>query len=185
MPAGNEIAKLDFGSSVNRVAFSNNDQYLLAIGHGNPKIYKVSDWSLVQSLKTDQFVNFASGVFSPDGQYVVGVGSTKEARVNVFLWDFKSGKLLKQFNHKGKKIESVAWHPNGIYIVQVGHDPHVYVYRLADILQYANDAIPVAHKVWAGDYAEFIDFNADGSFVVSAHQNGLINSGHGWAKSLM
>lgn len=174
MPEGNEIKKLDFGSTVNRVSFSNDDQYLLAIGHGDPKIYKVSDWSLAQTLKTEQFVNFASGVFSPDGQYVVGVGSTKEARGNIFIWDLKSGKLMKQFNHTGKKIESVAWHPNGKYIVQVGHDPLIYVYRLADILAYANDAIPVASKTWAGDHAEFIDFNKDGSFVVSAHQNGLI-----------
>lgn len=174
MPTASEVKKLDFGNTVNRVSFSQDDQYLLAIGHGNPKIYAVSDWSLAQTLKTEQFVNFASGVISPDGQYVVAVGSTKEARGNIFLWDLKSGKLLKQFNHTGKKIESVAWHPSGKYLVQVGHDPYVHIYRLADILEFSNDAIPVAHKAWAGDHAEFIDFNADGSFVVSAHQNGLI-----------
>jgi hypothetical protein len=45
---------------------------------------------------------------------------------------------------------------------------------LNDILNFGNDAIPVAHKVWASDHAEYIDFNKDGSFLVSAHQNGLI-----------
>ena len=64
--------------------------------------------------------------------------------------------------------------PGGQYIAHAGHDPYIYVYRLADILAHANDAIPVAHKVWAGDHAEYIDFNADGSFLSSAHQNGLI-----------
>ncbi len=46
--------------------------------------------------------------------------------------------------------------------------------RVADILKFSNDAIPVAHQSWAGDHAEYIDFNMDGSFLVSAHQNGLI-----------
>ena len=74
------------------------------------------------------------------------------------------------FNHTGKKIESVAWHPNGQYIAHAGHDPYIYVYRIADILAFNDDAIPVAHKTWAGDHAEYIDFNADGSFLCSAHQ---------------
>ncbi len=174
MPAGNEMKTLEFGSTVNRVYFSTDDQYLLAVGHGAVKVYKVADWSLVQSLQTDQYVNFASGVFSPDGQYVVGVGSTKDVRGNIFVWEWKSGKLLKHFNHTGKKIESVAWHPNGKYIAHVGHDPYIHIYRVADIFRYGNDAIPVAHKAWAGDHAEYIDFNADGIFLVSAHQNGLI-----------
>jgi WD40 repeat protein len=174
MPAGNEIKVLNFGSTVNRVYFSNDDQFLLVIGHGGPKIYKVSDWSLVQTLKTNEFVNFASGVFSPDAQYVIGVGSTKDVRGNIFVWEWKTGKLLKHFNHTGKKIETVAWHPNGKYIAHAGHTPYIYIYRVADILRYTNDNIPVAHKAWAGDHAEFVDFNADGSFLVSAHQNGLI-----------
>lgn len=174
MPEAKEITKINYGGTINRVYFSNDDQYLLAIGHGDPKVYRVSDWSLVQTLKTDQYVNFASGVISPDNQYVIGVGSTGEARGNVFIWDIKSAKLLKRFNHTGKKIETVAWHPNGKYIVHAGHDPYLYVYRVADILQFGNDAIPVAHQVWAGDHSEYVDLNADGSFLVSAHQNGLI-----------
>jgi hypothetical protein len=32
----------------------------------------------------------------------------------------------------------------------------------------------MAHRVWASDHAEYLDFNADGSFLSSAHQNGLI-----------
>lgn len=173
MPEAKEIKTLDYGSTVNRVYFSNDDQYLLAIGHGSAKVYKVADWSLVQTLKTEQYVNFSSGVFSPDGQYVVGVGRNQVGG-NIYVWEWRSGKLLKHFNHTGKKIESVAWHPNGEYIAHVGHDPYIYVYRVADILEFGNDAIPIAHRVWAGDHAEFLDFNADGSFLVSAHQNGLI-----------
>jgi WD40 repeat protein len=81
---------------------------------------------------------------------------------------------VRSFNHTGKKIESIAWHPNGQYIVHAGHDPYIYIYRLKDILEYSHDEIPVTHRSWASDHAEYIDFNIDGSYLSSAHQNGLI-----------
>lgn len=171
---GKEIKAIDFGNTVNELFFTEDDQYLLAVGHGAVKIYNVADWSLAQTLKLEYHVIFTSGVFSPDGKYVLAVGQGGNARGNAYLWEWESGTLLKMFNHTGKKIESVSWHPNGQYIAHAGHDPYIYVYRVADILEYENDSIPVAHKVWAGDNAEYIDFNADGSFLSSAHQNGLI-----------
>jgi WD40 repeat protein len=174
MTTEQEIKKLDFGNTINELFFTENDEYLLAVGHGAIKVYKTSDWSLVQTLKPDYEVIFTSGVFSPDGKYVFAVGQGGTSRGNCYLWEWKSGKLVKMFNQLGKKIESVSWHPNGNYIAYAGHDPYIYVYRVADILKYANDAIPVAHKCWAGDHAEYLDFNADGSFFSSAHQNGLI-----------
>ena len=174
MPAGKETNTIDFGNTVNELFFSQDDQYLLAVGHGAVKVYKTADWSLQQTLKPDYFTIFTSGGFSPDARHVIAVGQGGTSRGNTYLWEWQSGELLKMFNHTGKKIESIAWHPNGQYIAHAGHDPYIYVYRVADILNYGNDAIPVAHKVWAGDHAEYIDFNADGSFLVSAHQNGLI-----------
>jgi len=174
MPSGEEIATMDFGNTVNELFFTEDDRYLVAVGHGNVKVYDTSDWSLAQTLNPGYFVTFTSGNFSPDGKYVVAVGQPKGARGNVYLWDWKENKLVKRFNHTGKKIESITWHPSGDYIVHAGHDPHIFVYRLSDVLAYDQDAIPVAHKVWASDNAEYIDFNRDGSFLVSAHQNGLI-----------
>lgn len=174
MPSGKEIQTLNHGNTVNELFFSKDDQYLLAVGHGAIKIYKTSDWSLQQTLAPDYFTVFTSGNFSPDAKYVLAVGQGGTSRGNTYLWEWESGKLVKMFNHTGKKIESINWHPNGQYIAHAGHDPYIYVYRLGDILEHGNDAIPIAHRVWAGDHAEYIDFNADGSFLVSAHQNGLI-----------
>lgn len=169
-----EIRKLDFGNTVNRLVFSANDEFLLAVGHQAVKIYRVADGTLVQTLKSDHPTIFTTGVFSPDATYVFAVGQEGETRGNCFLWEWRTGKLTKRFNHLAKKIEAVAWHPNGSYIVYAGHDPYIYIYRLADIVKHSNDAIPVAHKCWAGDHAEYLDFNTDGSFLGSAHQNGLI-----------
>ena len=174
MSSGKEIRSLDFGETVNELFFTADDQYLLAVGHGAVKVYKASDWSLMQTLQPEFRTIFTSGVFSPDGTYVIAVGQAGKARGNVHLWEWRTGELVKQFNHSGKKIESISWHPNGQYIAHAGHSPYIFVYRLEEILAYPNDNIPIAHKVWAGDHAEYIDFNADGSFLVSAHQNGLI-----------
>ncbi len=174
MPEGEEIKSINFGNTVNELFFSTDDRLLIAVGHGAIKIYQTSDWELLQTLEPGYFTIFTSGNLSPDSRYVIACGQGGTSRGTVFLWDWKKGELIKTFNHTGKKIESINWHPNGQYIVHAGHDPYIYVYRLADILQFANDAIPVAHKVWAGDHAEYIDFNADGSFLSSAHQNGLI-----------
>lgn len=79
----------------------------------------------------------------------------------------------QHFNHTGKKIESVSEHPNGKYTAQAGHDPYIHICPVADLFRFGNDAIPVAHKACAADHAEYLDFNADGSFLVSAHQSGL------------
>ena len=174
MPSGRETKVIDFGNTVNELFFSLDDQYLLATGHGAVKVYRVSDWTLLQTLNPEYYVTYISGVFSPDAKYVIAVGNSKHARGDAYLWEWESGKLIKKMNHTGKKIESISWHPNGQYIAHAGHDPYIYIYRVTDILQYGNDEIPVAHKSWAGDNAEYIDFNADGSFLSSAHQNGLI-----------
>jgi WD40 repeat protein len=172
--AEKEIKRIDFGNTVNRLVFTQDDQYLLAVGHQAVKVYRTTDWSLVQTFKPDYDAIFTSGEFSPDGKYVFMVGQGGVSRGNCYLWEWQTGKLIKLFNQLGKKIEAVAWHPSGEYIAYAGHDPYIYLYRLKDIIQYNNDAIPVAHKCWAGDHAEFLDFNAKGSFLASAHQNGLI-----------
>ncbi|NMM47560.1 WD40 repeat domain-containing protein [Marinigracilibium pacificum] len=169
-----EPESINFGNTVNELFFTNDDKYLLAVGHGAVKVYNTSNWKLEQTLNPDYYVTFTSGIFSPDAKYVVAVGQGGTSRGTVFLWEWKTGELVKTFNHTGKKIESVTWHPNGQYIAHAGHDPYIYVYRLNDILNNGNDAIPVAHRVWASDHAEYIDFNKDGSFLCSAHQNGLI-----------
>lgn len=124
--------------------FSRDDEYLLAVGHGAVKIYRVADWSLVQTLDPGNYVTFTNGGFSTDGQYVLVAGQSEQARGNLYLWELEIGKLSKKFNHTGKKIESVAWHPSGQYIAHAGHDPYIYVFRVSDILAFKNDEIPVA-----------------------------------------
>ena len=89
MDQGKEIKKVDFGNTVNELFFTEDDQYLLAVGHGAVKVYKTADWSLVQTLKPDYHVIFTSGVFSPDGKYVLAVGQGGTSRGNAYLWEWE------------------------------------------------------------------------------------------------
>ncbi len=173
MPEGKEIATLNYGSTVNEVFFTEDDKYLLAAGHVGVKVYETENWSLVQELQLDPPGGFTSAMFSPDGKYIVAAANSP-VKGTIVVWDWEKGKTKRVFTHLGRKVESVTWHPNGDYILFVGHDPYIYTYRVSDIFGYKNDRIRVASKVWAGDHAEYIDFNKDGSFLVSSHQNGLI-----------
>ncbi len=74
MPSGKEIITLDHGRTVNELFFTQDDQYLLAVGHGSVQVFKTDDGSLQQTLKPDYYVIFTSGTFSPDGSYVIAVG---------------------------------------------------------------------------------------------------------------
>ncbi|NJK83646.1 MAG: WD40 repeat domain-containing protein [Saprospiraceae bacterium] len=174
MDAKKEIHRLDFGATVNELFFDHEGKHLLAVGHGAIKVYRTDDWALQQTLQLDYYVVFTSGHFSPDGKYIFAVGQGGTSRGNCYLWEWQSGKLVKMFNHLGKKIETVTWHPSGEYIVFAGHDPHIFIYRLRDILSNNHDAIRLAQRIWAGDHAEYIHFNKTGSLLCSAHQNGLI-----------
>ncbi len=170
LPSGKELRTIDFGGTINELLLSHDDQYLLAAGHGAVKIYEAKSGKLLQTLKPDRFFKFVTASFSPDAKHVIagGFGGT------MFVWEWRSGNLLREFNHTAKKVETVSWHPNGRYIAMTGHEPYIRIYRVADILKYKSERIPIAHRSWAGDHAEYIDFNTDGSFLVSAHQNGLI-----------
>ena len=52
MPAGKKVRKIDFGNTVNELFFSHDDEFLLAVDHGAVKVFKVSDWLLLQTLNT-------------------------------------------------------------------------------------------------------------------------------------
>ncbi len=170
MPGGKEIKTIDFEGTVNEVFFSADDEMLLAAGHGSVRIYNTSGWSLIKTFEADEYRKFISGVISPDSKHIFASDNDGD----MYFWEISSGKLLKKLNHTGKKVETVSWHPSGDYVAFAGHDSYIRIYRITDVLKYDNDRIPIAHRVWASDNAEYIDFNDDGSFLVSAHQNGLI-----------
>ena len=170
MPEGKLIHKINVGKTTNEIMFTRDNQYLLAAGHGFVNVYRTSDMEQVQSLEAEDFFKFVTADFSPDGKYIAAGGF--EGRI--YLWEWESGKLIRKFNYRARKVESLSWHPNGDYLVTSGHGPYLNIFRTARLLNSKEKEIPAAAQVFASDGAEYIDFNDDGSFMVSAHQDGVI-----------
>ncbi|MEO0731746.1 MAG: WD40 repeat domain-containing protein [Bacteroidota bacterium] len=170
-PQGEQIKVLDVGETINEVAFSPDDAYLLAAHmDGAVDVFETTNWEKVASLRPEKDFGFVTAQWSPDGKYIAASGFGGD----VFIWEFATRKLLRgePINHSGRKIETVLFHPSGDYLATAGNDPYIRVFRMDDI----RDArtVRVAYQVHANDQAEFMDFNADGSFLVSAHQDGVI-----------
>ncbi|MEM6317379.1 MAG: WD40 repeat domain-containing protein [Bacteroidota bacterium] len=170
MPEGKEIHKIDFGGTINEIMFSQDNRYMLAAGHGSVRVYEVETMKLLQTLVPDEFFKFVTADFTPDGQYIAAGGFGG----NIFIWDWQKGKLIREMNYRGRKVESLTWHPSGDYLVTSGHGSFINFFRTSIVLDKSTKEPPVVAQVFANDGAEYIDFNADGSFLVSAHQDGII-----------
>ncbi len=169
-PGGDEVQTLEVPGTINEVMFSQDNQYFLAAGHGFVKIYEVDGFAEVQSLAAPHFQKFTTADFTPDNKLVAASGFGGM----LYVWDWRSGELIKSFNYRGRKTESICWHPSGDYLVTSGHGPYINVFRTHEILSDLDNEVPVAAQVFANDGAEYIDFNQDGSYLVSAHQDGII-----------
>ena len=174
MKTRKNIAHIDYGSTVNELFFSKDDNYLAAFGHAGVKVYNTTTWALEKEFFTeDPKAVFTAGGFSDDGKWIIAA-QNKPIWGTVHLINWEKRKVKKSFAHMGRKIETITFHPNGNYIAFTGHSPYIFIYRINDIIGHKHDQIRTAAQIWAGDHAEYIDFNKDGSFLVSAHQNGLI-----------
>ena len=171
MPSGKELYKVDHGGTVNEIRFTPDDEYFLSAGtNSEVKIWNTDTGELTKTLKPGRTFKFVCADFSPDGRYVVASGFEGD----IFVWEWRSGKLIRDFNTSGRKVETIAFSPDGQYILTAGNDPYIRIYRASQVLDKSIGKIPIAYAVHANDQAEYIDFNADGSFLVSAHQDGII-----------
>ncbi len=170
MDTGELMYKLDQGETVNEIQFSTDDKYFLSAGMNSEiRIWETETGKPVKTLKPDREFGFVCGFFSPDTKYVVASGFEGD----IFLWDLETGKLLRKWNTSGRKVETLAFTPDGNYILSAGNDPYIRIYRTSQILDQIGK-VPIAYAVHANDQAEYIDFNADGSFLTSAHQDGTV-----------
>jgi len=169
MPEGKVWKQANFGETINEIDFSFDDQYVLAAGHwGKLNVYTVPDLVLAKEFRGDPKVHFVTARFSPDLKLI----AAGDGQGNYYIWEFESGKLVTKFDRSGHKVEIVNWTPDGKYLATAGQDPFIRFFRTEDIL--AGHRIYTALQVHAGDQAEYLDFNADGSMMVSAHQDGVI-----------
>jgi WD40 repeat protein len=169
MPEATKHTQIDFGETINSIDFSLDDHYVLAAGHwGQLNVYTVPELELVKEFRGDPKIHFISARFSPDMK-LIACGDNDG---NYYIWEFNSGNLVRKFDRSGHKVEIVDWTPDGKYLATAGNDPFIRFFRTEDIL--SGDRIYTALQVHAGDQAEYLDFNSNGSMLVSAHQDGVI-----------
>ena len=169
MPELEQVKLLDHGEIVNEIHFTSDSKYMLTAGHPDKvMVWDTTTWEEVTTLRGEPDKIFVTAQFSPDDSMIAASGRTGD----VYVWDWRKGKVLSKFNHTGRKTESLAWSPDGHYMVTSGNDFHLMVYRVKDIL--SGHKIPIAHKTAFTDGTEYVHFNQRGTHLVSAHQDGLI-----------
>jgi WD40 repeat protein len=109
--AGTVIKSLDFPDQVVSVAFSPDGQTLAVGGvDGFPNAsiwtYSVSSWE--PGLKLAESWNIPAIVFSPDSQFLVGGGTSRNART----WRMSDGANLFTLSHSGQ-VDTLAISPDG------------------------------------------------------------------------
>ncbi|GAB5476097.1 MAG: hypothetical protein Mars2KO_41960 [Maribacter sp.] len=173
MDTGKQMYRLEHDHTVNEIQFTRDDSHFLsAATDGSVKVWKTEDGTLVKKLQPEpnSKFKFVCANFSPDSKHVVASGFEGD----IFVWEIESGKLIREFNTSGRKIETVTFTPDGKYILTAGNDPYIRMYRSDQVLDRNLKKVPIIYAVHANDQAEYMDFNSDGSFLVSAHQDGII-----------
>ncbi len=169
-PGSKLVHEVDLGGTINEVKFSVDDKYLLATGHGFVKVFDTESWEELAHLSPAVFTKFTTADFTPDGKHIAAAGFGGV----IYIWEWQEEKFVRSFNYRGRKVESLTWHPNNEYLITSGHGSYISIFRKSDVLSLEDDEVQVAAQVFANDGAEYIDFTRDGSFLVSAHQDGII-----------
>jgi WD40 repeat protein len=165
MPAGKELKVVDVGAeaAVNEIDFSSDGQFMTAAGNSREiRVWRTSDWTVVRTLKDKAELPTIAARISADGRFLAAGGRDG----HILVWNFADGTLAKRINFTGRKIETVCFTPDGQYLLFAGHDQHIRVLRAGD---------------WASvflsepaDHMEYLSFSRNGSFLASAHQDGLV-----------
>ncbi|MEO1656682.1 MAG: hypothetical protein AAFR65_03090 [Pseudomonadota bacterium] len=174
------VKELPHAGTVNELDFSSDDGYLAAVGDFEARIWSVDEWRVEKKWNLPErsptfdgekhiFINTR---FSPDDE-VLAVGGTHGF---VYLYDVDSGDLIRRLNKSGQKTETVEWTKDGRFLLVAGHGYTIDFFSV-DVLmdsEVGNDAIPFAHQAEVSDALEYMDFNATGTMLTTAHQDGTV-----------
>lgn len=163
MPEGKQAGQGDVGGAINELDFTKDGKLLVAAGNKTGlRIFDTGDMRLAKVIHRNQTASTITARFSPDNRLVAAAGHNGI----VDVWRVADGEPVQRLNFTGQKVESLTFSPDGQYLLYAGHDPHIRVVRLSDWA--------LVHQSAPVDNAEYIAFSKNGSFLASAHQDGVV-----------
>ncbi len=148
--------------AVNELDFTADGKLLAAVGDKAGSLSSNFGHDTPHALQRPGGTPTIAGRFAPDGTHFAAAGHDG----HIVLWKMDGGAVAANYNFTGRKIETLTFHPGGAYLIYAGHDPHIRVIRLSDGA--------LVHMSQAVDHAEYAAFSRNGSFLVSAHQDGAV-----------
>jgi WD40 repeat protein len=163
MPEAKQIGEGKISGAINELDFTGDNKLLLVVGDkSGVRLFNTSDMSLAKTLHRGGVASTIAGRFSPDNQLVAAAGH--DGIIDV--WRVADGSFVRRVNFTGRKVETLTFSPDGLHLLYAGHDPHIRVVRVSDWA--------LVHESQPVDNAEYVSFSRNGSFVASAHQDGLV-----------
>lgn len=167
--------KIKVGSTVNSMQFTRDDSRLLLGGNiqtPDPQTKKTIYTGFVRLLdmKTNQVIRSygspqasVKSVRMTSDEKLLAAGSFDNA---AYVFEVETGKLVHKFQEP-KKIEAVAFSPNGHFLMVGGHQKCIVFYRLSDF--------QLVYKL-PTPRTEYIDVSADGRLMLTGHEDsGLVS----------
>lgn len=167
--------RIDHDCDVNSIDFSRDSQYVVTGSCDKTvRISRAADGSLIREINAAKRRGSVKSVrLSPDGT-LIATGNGREHVVKVFR--VEDGDRVAQLDHDDVNVETVAFSPDGRYLATGGGDleddgpnerTSFRLYRVSDFELL--DQI-TAHA----EGAEYLDFSADGRYLLSAGEDGIL-----------
>jgi uncharacterized delta-60 repeat protein len=160
---GKAISKVKHDGWVVSLAISPDSRYVLsADGDSTARAWELATGKEIAKMVHESGVYVVA--FNPDGQLAVSSGCDKRdkpghcIKSSVRVWETSTGREISRMAHDDL-VKSVAFSPNGMYVVSGSWDCTARVWEVRTGKEIAN----VTHDDWVNSVA----FSSDGKYIIS------------------